>query len=125
MESPCPPQDIIDRIWNKASVIDGLDSNVFRKDSCGAAMMKNKFGDTSSPFGWTIDHIYPRSKGGDDNEVNLRAMQWQNNVSKGHDFPLYNSAVVFDSIENVPSVREFRVNSKKLEELSKIYSIEL
>lgn len=125
MESLCPSQDMIDRIWCKASVIKGLDPLMFRKDSCGGAMMKNKFGDTSSPFGWTIDHIYPEVKGGDNNDINLRAMQWQNNVSKGYDFPLYNSAVVFDSIENVPSVREFRVNSQKLEELIKIYSIKL
>ena len=125
MESRNLSQAMIDKIWNKASVIEGLDPNVFRKDPCGGAMMKNKYDDITSPFGWTIDHIYPRSKGGDDNEINLRAMQWQNDSSKGHDFPLYNSAVVFDSIENVPSVREFRVNAKKLAELSKIYFIEL
>ncbi len=118
-------EDEIDRIWEKASTIEGLDSKMFRKDACGAVVMRSKYGVLNSNFGWVIDHIYPVELGGDDSDVNLRLMQWQNAESKGSSFPLYKSVMRFEGFENVADERERRINAKKLAELKEIYNFTL
>lgn len=112
---------ILNELWSKASKIDGLDPETFRKDACGAAMMRDKYEDLSSEFGWTVDFIYPIERGGDDNINNLRAMQWENARSKSNDFPFYLSAKKFEGFQNVNVRRELHVNDKKLNELAGIY----
>lgn len=113
---------VLNELWKKASRIEGLDPDAFRKDACGAAMMRDKFGDRSSSFGWTVDFIFPIERGGDDNINNLRAMKWENARSKGSDFPLYMSAKKFEGFQNVNVRRELHVNDKKLNELAGIYN---
>ena len=54
----------IEAVWRKGIIVPGYDSNVFRKDQCGAWMKKSEYGNTSSNYGWEIDHIRPKSKGG-------------------------------------------------------------
>lgn len=46
-------------------------------------MLRNKYGATDSEYGWEIDHVVPRSKGGTDLLGNLQPLQWENNRSKG------------------------------------------
>ena len=36
----------------------------------------DKYGDTSSDYGWEIDHIKPVARGGTDNLNNLQALYW-------------------------------------------------
>lgn len=114
---------LMDSIWESASHVDGLDPSLFRKDSCGAVMMRSHYGMQSSNFGWGIDHIYPVSMGGDDNPANLRPMHCLNLQAKGADFPLYRSAVSYDGFENVANEKERRINSKKYAELVSLYHI--
>lgn len=109
-------------IWEKANKLEGLDPTLFRTDACGAIMSWNHFNQDSS-FGWVIDHIYPLSKGGDDNEINLRAMNIANDRSKGNDYPLYRSAVTKGVDDNVPYVKNFRVNAKLQAKLAALYHI--
>ena len=52
----------LDVIWNKGQVVKGYNEKCYRKDACGAWMIREKYGDRTSPFGWEIDHIYPKSK---------------------------------------------------------------
>lgn len=113
--------EILESIWNRAMEMEGLDSNLFRKDACGAVMARSQYGMRDSNFGWEVDYVYPIEMGGDDNIENLRAMQWQNVESKGSDFPVYKSAVSFKGFENVDDVRNKRVNSTLVKELNKIY----
>lgn len=75
--------------WNAASVVAGYDPNLVRKDACGAWIIWGKYGHNDSPFGWVVDHIFPRALGGDEQLPNLCAMQHDNNVSKRDDYPSY------------------------------------
>lgn len=115
-------EDMMRKIWEKASQIEGLDPDLFRKDACGAIMSWSHFGQNTS-FGWVVDHIYPKSKGGDDNEANLRAMNIANDRSKGDDYPVYRSALTMGISDNVPNEKEFRVNSKLQSKLADLYGL--
>lgn len=86
-------------IWRKGAIVAGYDQNVFRKDACGAWMRKDRYGDTSSKFGWEIDHKQPVSRGGSDDLWNLQPLQWENNRRKS-DGPLA-CAVKGESERNV------------------------
>ena len=58
-------QETIDAVWSKARMAQGFDASMYRLDACGALIMRDKYGKVN-PFGWEIDHIYPQSRGGDD-----------------------------------------------------------
>lgn len=116
--------ELIMQIWEKAGIIEGLDPTLFRTDVCGAIMSWNHRNQDSS-FGWVIDHIYPVSKGGDDQLINLRAMNIANARSKGNDYPVYRSAVTMDVDDNVPYDKAYRVNKKLQAQLSELYGITL
>lgn len=117
--------EIIEFVWNKARKVEGFDPALIRKDSCGAWILRNEYGNTESIYGWEIDHIYPLSRGGDDNPQNLRALQWSNNRSKGDDYPAYNSAFQAEGTLNIPSEVQYTVNEGLQEQLKQLYQIDL
>ncbi len=69
--------------WQKATVVPGYNSANYRKDRYGAWIKWGDYGNTSSKWGWEVDHIYPVSRGGTDNPDNLQALHWKNNRAKG------------------------------------------
>jgi len=81
------PEDIVQKVWEKAREVAGQDSNRWRLDQCGAWIGRNEYGDRSKPlnYGWEIDHIKPQSEGGTDDLSNLRPLQWENNASRQAD----------------------------------------
>lgn len=113
--------EIINAVWEKSEIATGYNPDLVRLDCCGALILKSEYGNCKSQFGWEIDHVFPKSKGGDDNFLNLRAMQWENNNSKSDDFPAYWSAVTAGDNENVRSRQRMRVNYKLSDELRNLY----
>lgn len=112
-------EDVKKEIWDKkGQTIDGENPDEVRLDAAGALMHWDKYGDRSNPYGWEVDHIFPESKlRGNvasemiDNIENLRPMQWQNNESKGNDYPSYRSVVMAKEGKNVEVIRELMVNA--------------
>ncbi|MCB0688325.1 MAG: HNH endonuclease [Saprospiraceae bacterium] len=82
-------------VWKKAEKVPGYDSQVTRKDRCGAWIDWDKYGDTTeNGNGWEIDHKIPVAEGGTDEISNLQPLQWQNNRKKGDKYPAYKYCVV-------------------------------
>ena len=73
----------IKNVWEKAKSQLNYDSDHIRKDECGAWIYFEKYGDRNSEYGWEIDYIIPKSKGGTDDICNLQPLHWDNNVAKG------------------------------------------
>lgn len=117
-------ENIIEKVWSKARTVENYDSNQFRKDACGAWIIRTHYGNRDSIYGWEIDHIYPESLGGDDSIENLRVLQWENNLSKGNDYPDYKSVVQSDGNKNIRQDKQFTVNENIQELLKNKYSIE-
>lgn len=84
---------IIDSVWDKGFIVERYDPHQLRQDACGSWMKKLDYGNVGSQWGWEVDHIYPASLGGSDSLDNLQPLQWENNRSKGDNFPNWQCAV--------------------------------
>lgn len=74
---------VVQAVWQKGQIVPGDDPSVWRKDVCGAWIRRDSHGDTSSQYGWEVDHVLPVARGGGDELSNLQPLQWNNNRSKG------------------------------------------
>jgi 5-methylcytosine-specific restriction endonuclease McrA len=73
-------------VWKKARSVSGKNPNLYRRDSQGNVIYKPAYG-RSSPMGWQVDHIWPRSKGGSEARRNLQALQTGANKRKSNKTP--------------------------------------
>ena len=77
---------IAQQIWQKAAQAgEANEKKGFRKDTCGAWILKSAYGTQQYPWGWEIDHITPLSQGGFNHVSNLRPLQWRNNAARQAD----------------------------------------
>ena len=83
----------VSAVWQKAAIVTGNDPAVRRKDACGAFIRRQDYGDTTSQYGWEIDHIRPVAAGGTDDMANLQALQWENNRHKSDNYPQWSCKV--------------------------------
>ena len=113
--------ELVKAVWEKGAIVDDFDEDLIRKDACGAWIVFEEYGNRESDFGWEVDHVYPRSRGGDDIIDNLRPLNWRNNESKGNDFPEYQCAVCAQNENNVEISRTLIVNEKLRHKLERLY----
>jgi hypothetical protein len=114
-------EDIIQQVWEKGLVEEGFDKTKYRKDACGAWIMRDKYGNVNHNYGWEIDHIYPKALGGNDNFVNLRPLHIRNNKSKGDNYPDYKAAIESDGTKNVSVDKSLTVNEQLQLKLREIF----
>ena len=117
-------EETIEQVWNRATIVENYDPTSIRKDACGAWILRSQYGNRSSMFGWEIDHVYPKALGGGDEFDNLRAMQWENNDSKGTDYPNYTAKVQAEGAKNVYQEVQYTVNEDLRTRLNSRYHIE-
>lgn len=124
-------EEQIQEAWNRATKVEGYDKDLYRKDACGAWIIRSKYGDTDSRYGWVVDHIVPQSLLREEgfseeminNRLNLRALQHENNASKRDDYPSYTAVVTSEGAENIRVTKYLEVNSKKQEALKELYNM--
>lgn len=95
-------ESLIQKVWEKALVIENTDPGIYRLDNCGA-LIKNAFylkEYTALSMGWGIDLIKPKSKGGTDELSNLQALQWENKEAKGEAYPFWKCIISWDNKGN-------------------------
>ena len=112
----------IQRVWEKGITVEDVDADLFRHDAAGAWIARDCYGNLESIYGWEIDHIYPLSRGGDNQMDNLRPMNWRNNKSKKNDYPYYKAVVTSQGSENIERISSCTVNKIIQEKLRKLYS---
>ena len=101
-------KEIVEVIWKKAQEIPNYNPNIWRKDFAGAWIRKDQYGATGN-YGWEIDHVYPQSLGGGDDLDNLRAMQWENNRSKGDNYPKWTTSVSSYGASNIYLAKSWQI----------------
>lgn len=116
-------------VWEKAQIVDGFNSDMYRKDPCGAWIAWDKYGVQDSVYGWEVDHIYPQSlleeRGFDEDAINdirnLRPMQHENNASKSDDYPSYTAVITSEGNKNVYKEMNLTVNKVIRDLLNRIF----
>ena len=69
-------------VWARAAKVRGKDPRKYRNDPYGNQIYWGSYG-KSSPMGWEIDHVRPKSHGGSDRLSNLQALKTRKNRSLG------------------------------------------
>lgn len=123
--------DILKKIaWEQGTIDPRFNKDLVRKDACGAWIIWDHYG-LDSPFGWQIDHIYPKSKLEQmgiceekiNNEINLRPLNTKNNISKSDNYPAYIAVMTSDDLQNVECNKQFLINKEKQEEIERFYGL--
>jgi hypothetical protein len=93
--------DLIQKVWEKAYVVNGKDPNMFRQDKCGALIERSKYGKSvSCSTGWEINHIKPLRSGGTNALSNLQPLQWENSRNKSNNEVFWSCKVTYSLGEN-------------------------
>lgn len=70
------------QIWQKAAPAPkSWSPSEWRMDAFHALIRRSEYGKRTE-YGWEVDHITPRSKGGGDGVGNLRPMHWMNSTAR-------------------------------------------
>ena len=98
-------KDTVQKVWEKATKVEGVDSNLWRKDIAGAWISRKYYNNDYSEYGWEIDRIKPMTGRGTQysskETVNLQPLQWQNEKSKADNYPSFSTAMTGEINVNV------------------------
>ena len=97
-------------LWNKSF---GKSSKA--KDFAGREMLKAAYDDRGSKYGWNIDHILPKSRGGKTTESNLICCHIKTNDEKADKFPCFTAnGKKFEivKVQNHYEIREIKPSVK-------------
>ena len=108
--------------WEMGVLVEGYDKNNYRKDFAGAWMQRSQYG-KQGPLGWSIDHKYPKSKGGGENIDNLRPLQWENNNKKADDYPTFKTSKTSEGNNNIDLEQLWTENEDVQKRLNELYKI--
>lgn len=103
-------QEEINEVWEKAIPQPKNNPDLFRKDYAGAWIRKDAYGEHSE-YGWEIDHIKPLVIDGSHDISNLEPLQWQNNRTKGDDFPHWNTSISANDVHNTEMHRSWCIKN--------------
>lgn len=113
----------VNYVWQKGLTVEGYNPDLYRQDYSGAWIARNAYADRESILGWEIDHVYPKAKGGTDDEINLRPINWRNNISKGDSYPEYMAELVSEDNKNVVKPTRCTVGSVLQAKLKALYNL--
>ena len=75
-------EELIQSVWEKGTVTATNDPKYWRQDYCGAWISRSMYGCQRSSFGWEISYIHSQPQRDGQKLLNLRPMQWKNNIHK-------------------------------------------
>ena len=67
-------------VWDKASIVRGLDPKHWRRDEFGLLMAYWLYAERDSEHGWEMEYVLPHSRGGINAISNLRALNWRSKI---------------------------------------------
>lgn len=100
-------------LWNKSF---GKSSKA--KDFAGREMLKAAYDDRDSKYGWNVDHILPKSRGGKTTESNLICCHIKTNDEKADKFPCFTAnGKKFEiiKVQNHYEIREIKPSVKDVD----------
>ena len=95
-------------VWDKATKVPGYNADIWRKDFAGAWIRKDSYG-MHSKYGWEVDHLCPLSRGGSNDLDNLMPLHWQNDMTKGGDYPDFKTSLSSDGDRNIEKTRLWHI----------------
>ena len=107
----------VQQVWEKGKTVPNNDKDKFRKDFAGAWIKRDEHGNQDSIYGWQIDHQLPVDKKGCDSICNLQPLQWNNNQTKGNDFPGFKTSVTSKDNTNIEKTQSWKYNQQQVNDL--------
>lgn len=102
-------EEQIEQVWQKARIVANNNPNVFRQDYAGAWIRRDQYGNRNAKYGWEIDHCLPESQGGTDDLSNLYPLHWQNNASKGNNYPSWQTVISSEGNKNIGATIDWHI----------------